>query len=63
MSEDKGFLCLDWSDDNPYLIYGQEPNANYAALEVILAPCNYLHKEISEVGLAATDECISDPEE
>ena len=60
--EDKGFLCLDWNDDEPFSIYGREELAIFKILEVIIAPCNYLHKEVSEEGQAATAECISDPE-
>ena len=38
-----GYNCIDWNDEDPYLVYG-EPYLGMAwqSLEVILAPCNYV---------------------
>ena len=27
--EDRGFLCIDWQDEEPYKLYGQGKDANY----------------------------------
>ena len=62
-SPDRGFLCIDWKEEEPYLIYGKEESADYEFLEVILAPCNYVHKEISEHGLPIDPQCIYDSSE
>ena len=56
----RGFYCLDWDDDEPFEIYGRESGSNYQRLEVILVPCNYVHKEISDVGDTVKEECKSD---
>ena len=41
---DRGFLCIDWEDDDPLTLYGQyEHMQNYQEIDVTLAPCNYLH--------------------
>lgn len=61
--EKRGFLCIDWPDDEPYKIYGWEAQAEMKMLEFIMAPCNYRHKEISEEGLPVREDCITDPEE
>lgn len=59
-SEDLDFLCIDWPEDDPYLIYGSTHETNYQLLEFIMTPCNYAHKEFSEVGLEVGEECIRD---
>ena len=58
----RGFYCIDWDDDNPFEIYGQQTGLNYQRLEVILVPCNYVHKEFGETGDYVRDECQSDLE-
>ena len=35
-----GLWCLDWDDEDPFLIFGQESDADYARLDFKLAPCN-----------------------
>ena len=32
-------------------------------LEILFTPCNYLHKEYSDVDLEVPENCISDKEE
>ena len=62
-SPDRDFLCLDWDDEDPFLIYGEhEHSSQLQELEVIMAPCNYLHKEIDEKGFSVAEECEYDPE-
>ena len=62
---DRGFFCLDWDDEDPFQIFGNsEFSSNYKVLEAILAPCNYLHKEIDPKGVYSIgEECNTDPEE
>ena len=36
-------FCIDWYDDEPITIGGEYEDADYIELDVILAPCNYLH--------------------
>jgi len=61
-NEANSFLCLDWEDEDPYKLYGKEWDTEWEAIEVILAPCNYLHKEIdTKNGLPMSEECIIDP--
>ena len=38
-----GYNCIDWDDENPYLVYGDDSTDSiFQSLEVILAPCNYV---------------------
>ena len=60
-AEDRGFLCLDWNDDEPYSIYGHYKDADYQRIEATLAPCNYIHDYISDVGDTIHPECVFDP--
>ena len=57
------FLCFDLPDDEPLQIYGYEADFDFWNLEMIFTPCNYLHKEVSDVGLEEAAGCISDKEE
>ena len=41
-------FCLDWERED-IEIYGNEKNAEYSRLEVVLVPCNYVHKEYGDV--------------
>ena len=36
-------LCIDWDDESPYLSYGRYSDPDWGRLEIILAPCNYVH--------------------
>ena len=61
---DRGFLCIDWDDEDPHLIFGDfTSTANYQSLDFILTPCNYNHKEIDPEGLPIHEKCIYDAEE
>ena len=53
----RGFYCIDWSDEEPYRIFGDvETSSDVEVLEAILAPCNYVHKEIDiQNGLQISD--------
>lgn len=55
----KGFLCIDWPDDDPYLIYGESGDADEQALEFILAPCNFKPNEDYEIDAG----CVRDHDE
>ena len=39
--------CIDWNDDEPFEIIGESSHDDdYARIDVILSPCNYLHTEL-----------------
>ena len=40
---DRGFMCLDWKDDDPFELVGTSIDKDYIRLEVNLLPCNYVH--------------------
>ena len=40
MKDNAELYCIDWDDDNPYLIYGIEDDPDYARLDFKLSPCN-----------------------
>ena len=40
---ERGLFCIDWDDDDPIEIYGDEIDMNYSRLEILLTPCNYIH--------------------
>ena len=58
-----GFLCIDWDDKNPYLTYGKDKDANFQRVEIIVTPCNYIHREVKDIGDEVSDDCIKDREE
>ena len=39
----RGLLCIDWNDDDPIEIIGYENDDDYARIEAVLVPCNYVH--------------------
>ena len=45
LKEEEGLYCIDWDDENPYLIYGIEDDPEYARLDVKLAPCNEIDSD------------------
>ena len=59
-SESNGFLCIDWDEHDPVLIFGGTSDAEYQRLEVILSPCSYIHDYISDNGDSVSPECIRD---
>lgn len=54
----RGMYCLDL--DQEVNLYGNERNANYASLEIILAPCNYVHSHLGYEEDSVHPECIAD---
>ena len=42
----RDFYCIDWDEEDPYVIYGLEGEANYQRLEMLLLPCNVVMSEI-----------------
>ena len=58
-SEDRGFLCIDWTDN--ITIYGEENRSKkYQRLEFVFVPCNYIHTHLGYTGDKVADECIAD---
>ena len=45
---ERGMYCLDYESDD-LVIYGDETNSNFQRLEILLLPCNYLHKDETNV--------------
>ena len=41
-------MCIDWDDEDPNLVYGKDKDAHSQFIDVVLAPCNYIHDEINE---------------
>ena len=35
--------CIDWYDEEPLTIGGEYEDDNYSEVDIILAPCNYVH--------------------
>lgn len=54
--------CLDWEvTKNELNFWGQEKTrSNYQRFEFVLAPCNYLHREVEDIGAVVAEECIED---
>ena len=56
--------CIDWNDDEPFEIIGESAHdQDYARLDVILSPCNYLHTELGYQGDSIRSDCIGDYQE
>ena len=54
---ERGMYCFDKDQLEGLEIYGEEKNQNYARLEVLLLPCNYLHKELGYTEDSIHPEC------
>ena len=37
---ERDFFCLDYNDDDPFTVYGDENDDNYQRLELLFLPCN-----------------------
>ena len=55
-------LCVEWTDENPFEIFGYEHEDEYSRLEVVLLPCNYLHTQLGYEDDSIHPECIGDLE-
>ena len=57
-------FCLDWNDDTPFELVGEKvADDDYARLEVIFVPCNYLHTQLGYDGDSVHPECVGSKEE
>ena len=59
--KERGLYCFDWdalSDD--LVIQSIEDDNNYQRIELLVLPCNYIHKEFGNVGDSIAPECIAD---
>ena len=56
----RGFYCIDWDDEDSFIVKGNENNVNYARLEFVLVPCNYVHAEFGPTDDYIRDGCIAD---
>ena len=61
---DRGFYCLDWdtpvANDEPLSIGGGWAYTDLSEIDFILAPCNYIHTELGDIGDTVSDDCIAD---
>ena len=55
-------FCLDWERED-IEIYGNEKNAEYSRLEVVLVPCNYVHTHLGYTEDFVHEDCIASKEE
>ena len=63
-SDVRGLYCLDYDEIGHLLdLRSREDDDNYARLELVLLPCNYVHAEFGDVGDSISDECIADQTE
>ena len=53
----RGFLCVDWTDDDPIEFVGQSNDDDYTRFEVAIVPCNYIHIELGFRGDSIHPEC------
>ena len=56
-------ICIDWDKNDPYVIKGNFMHDEYARLDVVLSPCNYLHTMLDYEGDSISSECIEDLEQ
>ena len=59
---ERGFLCLDWKDNDPFELIGSFIDADHMRLEVILVPCNYVHSRLGYLGDTIKEGCVHDLE-
>ena len=56
-------FCLDWQENEDFVIYGREVDNNYQRLEVLMLPCNYKHAEFADSEEdTINEECVADLE-
>ena len=53
-------LCLEWNDEDPLEIKGNELDDDYTRLEVVLLPCNYVHTMLGHTGDSIHPDCVPD---
>ena len=57
-------FCIDWNDDDPFEIIGESTHDDdYARIDVIVTPCNYLHTLLGYQGDSIHPECVGDLQE
>ena len=57
-------ICFDWKDqDMSYLVYGSTTAPSWSRFELLMTPCNYVHRQAGDYGDTVTDECIADAEQ
>ena len=55
---DRGMFCIDWNDyENPIMIGGEYEDDFYSELDIILAPCNYVHTMGGYTGDSVHPDC------
>ena len=54
--------CMDWNDDDPFEITGALNDDDYTRIEIMIAPCNYLHTMNGYQDDTIGTECIADLE-
>ena len=56
-------MCIDWDDEDPYLLYGKDKDVNHLYIDVAIVPCNYIHDEFDkDTTWTVPAECIDDKE-
>ena len=53
-------FCLEWNDEDPLEIKGNELDDDYTRLEVVLLPCNYVHTMLGHTGDSIHPDCVPD---
>ena len=56
----RGFLCVDWTDDDYLEFVGQSADDDYTRFDVMIVPCNYIHMEMGYRGDSIHPECEGD---
>ena len=52
--------CIEWNDDDPIKLYGSGQEDDFARIDVIFVPCNYLHTMLDFEGDTIHPECVGD---
>ena len=53
-------FCIDWDDDDSIELINHEQDYDYARIDVIVTPCNYVHTMLGYEGDSISDEYIGD---
>ena len=57
---ERGMYCIEWNDDDPIKLYGTGHEDDFARIDVIFVPCNYLHTMLDYKGDTIHPECVGD---
>ena len=57
---ERGMYCISYDEDEPIELIGEWFDDNYARMEILFSPCNYVHNQVNDYGDSVSPECVPD---